>query len=460
MKQFRCLLFCLSTAIIFARATELPALFQERLKSVAAVEFIVEMEIDRRLASVVGTVIDDNGTIILPSGPIQPSVAPSQLKDFKIYRPNSAEAFHAVYLGQDALTGWHFVRAEEKLRGQFVPITRYRARRGDPDLGEKMWGIGLRNKEEEFAPYLMAAHVGIVQNLPQRTAIAGSDLAAPGLPVFTMEGEFAGLALNSFGQNFLMFSRHQRSEPIMLVNVEESSAFLLADEVLPCLQRVPQNVNGRPIAWCGVYGLQSMEPDVARFLQLENQSGVVVSDIAEGSPAGKAGLRERDIVLAIDGHPLPRLKPDRIIAGYFGREILRRRPGDTLALTVLRGNERIEIRVTLEDEPKLVREAERKYFDQLGFAVREFLYDDSIENRVRPVESTGLIVHFVKPNSPAASAGLQPGDWVREIDGQEINAYATAVAQLAGIGADRSRKEFVLLVSRGGETSVLRVQLN
>jgi serine protease Do len=278
--------------------------------------------------------------------------------------------------------------------------------------------------------------------------------------VFTAAGEFTGLALNSFGQNYLMFSRNRRGDPIMLVNVEESSVILLAGEVLPYLGRVPANVSGRPIAWLGAYGLQSMEADVAKFLRLENQSGVVLSDIADDSPAARAGLRERDIVLALDGKPLPRIKPDRVIAGFFGREILRRAPGDALTLTVLRGNERREIRVTLGDEPKLVREADRRYFEPLGFTVREFLYQDAIENRIKPAGAGGVIVHFVKPNSPVATAGLQPDDWVREIDGEEVGSFGPAVSRLAAIAADKNRREFVLLVSRGGETSVLRVKLN
>ena len=91
-------------------------------------------------------------------------------------------------------------------------------------------------------------------------------------------------AKKSFGQNFLIFSRNQRGNPIVLVNVEESSVVLLASEVLPHLGRVPQSVTGRPIAWFGAYGLQPMDPEVAKLLKLENQSGVVVSDTRAGTP--------------------------------------------------------------------------------------------------------------------------------------------------------------------------------
>ena len=71
----------------------------------------------------------------------------------------------------------------------------------------------------------------------------------------------------------------------------------------------------------------------------------------------------------------------------------------------------------------------------------------------------GVIVDFVKPNSPAAMGGLESDDWIREIDGKEIKTYAEAVAALTAIEADQDRAEFVLLTSRGSETAVRRVKL-
>lgn len=460
MRFLRRFFLILPVVTLAATAAPLPELFHERVKSVVAVEFFVHSETERQPVTVLGTVIDAAGTIVLPGAAIGPSVAPGQLKDFQVYRPGSNEPAPATYLGQDAFTGWHFVRVAEKARAGLVPVTQWPAMKSDPALSAELWGIGLRNKDEDFQPYFLISRVAVLMKLPQKTVILGSDVAGPGLPVFNTAGELAGLAQTSFGQNFLIFSRNQRGNPIVLVNIEESSVVLLADEVLPHLGRIPQSASGRPIAWFGAYGLQPMDPEVAKLLNLENQSGVVVSDIMKNSPADRAGLRERDIVLAIDGKPLPRLKPDRVVAGYFGQEILRHQPGETLTLSVLRGATRVELAVKLGDEPKLVREADRRYFERLGFTVREFLANDGIMHRTTPGATEGVMVHFVKPGSAVATAGLRPDDWVREIDGTEIRTFAQAVGKLAAIEADGARSEFVLLVSRNGETQVLRVKLN
>jgi serine protease Do len=459
MRLFRYGLLALALPA-FAAAASLSDLFTERLQSVVAVEFFIQAETERQPVTVMGTVVDDAGTVILPGAAIMPSVAPSQLRDFKVYRAGGTEPAVAAYLGQDAYTGWHFVRIAESGRAGLVPVTRWPAMKADPALSDELWGIGLRNKDEDFQPYFLGSRVAIMMKLPQKTAILGSDVAGPGLPVFNTAGEFAGLAQTSFGQNFLIFSRNQRGNPIVLVNVEESSVVVLASEVLPHLGRIPQTVTGRPIAWFGAYGLQPMDPEVAKLLKLEKQSGVVVSDIMKASPADQAGLQERDIILAINGQPLPRLKPDRIVVNYFGQEILRHRPGEVVTLSVLRGSQREEIKVTLGDEPRLVREADRQYFDRLGFTAREFLYNDGIMHRAAPGVRDGIMVHFVKPGSAVATAGLRPDDWVREIDGAEIKTYAQALEKLSAIEEDKDRAEFVLLVSRGGETQVLRVKLN
>ena len=443
-------------------AADLPTLWAERTKSVVAIEYVTETEVSRQPTTAMGTVVDTNGTLILPSGAVDTRAATWQLKDFKVYLPGDANSSPAEYLGQDAFTGWHFVRVGEAVRSKVVPVTTYVAK-GEttrvPALADFVWGIGLRGKDEDFAPYILQSHLALIQSLPQRTGIAQQEVAAPGLPVFDRDGALVGIAGSSGGQTFLQITRTRGATPIMLINVEESSAFVLLDEVLPHLGRIPKSVSGRPLAWLGAYGLEPLDREVAKFLKLSGQSAAVVSEVLEGSPAEKAGLKTRDIVLALDGKPLPALKPDRVIVGFIEREIERRKPGDTFPLTVLRGSERLELKPVLGEEPKLIREAERKYFDRIGVTVREFVYGDAIERRVKAADPSGVIVHYAKPSSPVAIAGLRQEDWIREIDGAETKTFADAVGKLTEIEKDDARPEFVMLVARGGETAVLRVKL-
>jgi serine protease Do len=462
----RRLLSVLSIAVlsggISSRASSLPDLWKERVKSVVAVDYFTELENERRPTTAYGVAIDTHGTVILPSAAVDPRISPKQLKDFKAYLPGDPTGFDAVYLGQDAFTGWHFVRVEPKLAAQLIPITSWAApdKSPVPELADEVWGIGVRNKDEDFTPYLLDSHLALIQSLPQQVGIAQQEVAGPGLPVFNRDGVFIGLAASSFGQTFLQFSQADRGgTPIMLVDLEESSAFSLASEVLPYLGRVPGNVDGRPLAWLGAYGLESMDRDVANFLKLTDRSGAVVSEVLETSPAEKAGMKNGDVIVAIDGQPLPRFRPDRVVTDYVEREIERRKPGDVMGLTVLRGTETVELKATLGDEPKLIREAERKYFDRLGFTAREFVYGDAVARRVPIREAAGVVVSYVKPNSPAAAAGIEEDDWIKEIDGKAVKSFADGSAWLTAVEGDTLRTEFVLLVGRGTDTAILRVKL-
>jgi serine protease Do len=446
-----------------ARASDLPSLWAERVKCAVAVEYVTQTELERRPTIAYGTVIDSEGTIILPSAAIDLRVSPSQMRDFKVYTPGDPEGAPAEYLGRDAFTGWHFVRASASVRGRLLPVTAFCGSGGPREAGlaEEVWGIGIRNKDEDFMPYILKSHVALLQSLPQRTAIAQQEVSGPGLPVFDQEGRFMGIGSSSFGQTFLEFTGTERGgTPIMLVNVEESSAFVTAGEVIPYVGRVPKNPFGRPLAWLGAYGLEPMDREVAAFLKLESQSGAVVSEVLEGSPAEKAGLKAHDIILGVDGTALPRFRPDRVVVDYVERLIAARTPGQTLTLSVLRGSERMEVKARLEEEPRLVREADRKYFEKIGFTAREFVYGDAIARHSRIGDLKGIVAHLVKPNSPADIAGLRPDDWIKEIDGTEIKDFASAVARLSEIDKDLLRTETVFLVSRGSDTAVLRIKLH
>lgn len=445
-----------------ARAADLPALWAERVKSVVAVEYLTETELERRPTVAYGTVIDRQGTVILPSSALDLRVSPKQIRDFKVYLPGDPDGSPATYLGHDPLTGWHYVRTRADVAAKLVPVTAFvtTASARDARMADEIWGVGLRNKDEDFTPYLLQSHVALVQSLPQRTAIAQQEVAGPGLPVFDRDGALVGIGLSSFGQTFLEFSGAERGgAPVMLVNLEETSAFLVASEVLPYLDRVPKDVSGRPLPWLGTYGLEPMDREVASFLKLESQSGALVSEVLEASPAEKAGLKARDIILGVDGKPLPRFRPDRVVVDYIERLIAAKAPGQSIVLSILRGSNRMEVTAVLDEEPRLIREADRAFFAKMGFTAREFVYGDAVARHAKVSELKGVIAHLVKPNSPADIAGLRPDDWIREIDGTEVADFRTATEKLAAIERDPMRTEAVILVSRGSDTAVLRIKL-
>lgn len=439
-----------------AEAASLEELFADRVHSVVAVEFFVETETDRRPSTVVGTVADDHGLIVILDTAIPGWLPPSQLKDFRVYRPGSRDGIPADYLGQDYLSGWHFLRAGEGWPDDAEPATAFST--AVPHVGDEIWGIGLMGKDFDFQPFLMSGQVAVIQQLPQQVGFSIADIASPGAPVFSRRGDFIGWAGNAVTQERLLFLENDRYH-VGIQNVNGTGSFYLASEVVPYLDRVPSAPTGQKVPWIGVVGLQPVDHDVAEFLHLEKRSAVVVSDVVKDGPAEKAGMEKRDIIVSVDGEPFARFSPDRVVTTFFEREILSRKPGDVMKLGIVRDTKQMDLKVTLGFQPTPLKEARRQYFEDLGITLREFVLFDSISRHLGEDEDRGVVTNFVKPNSPANTAGLRAGDLIREIDGTKIESYDQAVSLMDAIEKDKARSEFVLLIGRGTDTSVIRIRL-
>src|SRR5258708_34169760 len=81
---------------------------------------------------------------------------------------------------------------------------------------------------------------------------------------------------------------------------------------------------------------------IVRFYDLPKETGVVVLSLESGSPARRAGLREGDVIVALEGRP---------IAGVddLHRVLTDVRVGVSCSLTVLRHTEKLELRVVPEE---------------------------------------------------------------------------------------------------------------
>ena len=81
---------------------------------------------------------------------------------------------------------------------------------------------------------------------------------------------------------------------------------------------------------------------IVRFYDLSNESGAMVLSVEDGSPAKRAGLREGDIIVALEGQP---------VAGVddLHRLLTEVRVGVSGVLTVLRWTEKLELKVVPEE---------------------------------------------------------------------------------------------------------------
>ena len=93
--------------------------------------------------------------------------------------------------------------------------------------------------------------------------------------------------------------------------------------------------------WIGVEGT---DVDAATANDLRVDGGALVSQVVKGSPADKAGLSARDVIVGVDGHNVTTM-------GALVVALRTRRPGDVVALNVMRGHDQKKVRVTLVERP-------------------------------------------------------------------------------------------------------------
>jgi S1-C subfamily serine protease len=104
-----------------------------------------------------------------------------------------------------------------------------------------------------------------------------------------------------------------------------------------------------PAAEPGYFGvlLQVVDEDVAQSVGLDGARGVFVARVIDGAPAQQAGIREGDVILAVDGNPIA----DR---GDFIRRITHTRPGRRVQATVFRDRAELVIDVTVGRRPEVL----------------------------------------------------------------------------------------------------------
>ena len=87
-----------------------------------------------------------------------------------------------------------------------------------------------------------------------------------------------------------------------------------------------------------------LNPAIAAQLRITEQEGIVIRRVARGSPADTAGLQRLDVVTAVDGKSLPGdSELQRILRDH--------KPGDTLTLSVIRGTQKLAVKVVLGEAP-------------------------------------------------------------------------------------------------------------
>ncbi|WP_293907969.1 Do family serine endopeptidase [Phenylobacterium sp.] len=194
--------------------------------------------------------------------------------------------------------------------------------------------------------------------------------------------------------------------------------------------------------WLGAR-TQTVSPEIAKTLGLPAPQGALVADLWPGGPAARAGLKQGDVILQVDGRPVA----DAATLSYA---IGNHRPGDQAPLLVRRSDGKDQT-LTLHAEAPPATPAR----DERTLAGRNPFDGATVVNLSPAVaDEVGLDV-FSGPGvlvtgvgrGLAMNIGLRPGDVIREVNGVKIEA----VRDLAGVIATPQRA-WKVTIQRGGQT--------
>jgi serine protease Do len=157
------------------------------------------------------------------------------------------------------------------------------------------------------------------------------------------------------------------------------------------------NPNTQPIGWVGLE-LQELSDDLKEYFSASG--GVLVSSVANDSPAHKADLRAMDLIQTVSGQPVT--SPTDVMT-VFDNTV----PGTKLTLGVKRAARELAVIVTVVAPP--VNESELP------------LEPNALVLGLTPATGTGgALISSIRPHVRANELGIQPGDVIQSIDGARI----------------------------------------
>jgi len=198
--------------------------------------------------------------------------------------------------------------------------------------------------------------------------------------------------------------------------------------------------------------MQELDRDLAASFGHGSNSGVLVAAVLPGTPASRAGIESGDIIIAVDG-------TTAATPATMMRMIATREPQARVTLALLRAGERVEVqavlgerptqgRVELSDDPPVVSTAAEK----LGIEAIDLDAETAAALQTR---QPGVVIASTLEGGPAAQAGLQPGDVIREVNGSTVPSVAQLHSMLERAG---SRGMVRILVEREGSTRFTMVK--
>jgi serine protease Do len=166
--------------------------------------------------------------------------------------------------------------------------------------------------------------------------------------------------------------------------------------------------------WFGAH-MQALDADLAKNLKLDVPRGALITDLAPGGPAAKAGFKSGDVIIDVDGKEVDDPKA-------FAFRLATKEVGGTADMTVMRDGKKIDISLPLvassADDPKF--RTTIKANTVFGGITAEQMSPALAEEYGQPYDAKGVVVIDVAQGSRADQVGFKQGDIILNLNGTNI----------------------------------------
>ncbi len=165
--------------------------------------------------------------------------------------------------------------------------------------------------------------------------------------------------------------------------------------------------------WLGVV-IQDIDEDLAKSFNLKSAEGALVSEVSPDSPADKGGIRQGDVITALNGKKVENVDDLR-------NRIALTSPGTRVTLDILRNGKLKRLQVTIGEQPSgmTMSMAQHAILKKLGLTVQDLT--KNLADQFGYQEGQGVLVADVAPGSPAAQIGIRPGQLIEEVNRQRVH---------------------------------------
>ena len=182
--------------------------------------------------------------------------------------------------------------------------------------------------------------------------------------------------------------------------------------------------------------IQNVTPALAKEFGLNSQTGALIGDVVPNGPAAKAGLKDGDVVLQFNGKQVRD-------SGQLQLAVAETKPDSKVPMEISRAGSAKKMEVTVGQLPGTEQLAKANSGNSQDTGTLNGVGVTDLDSQAReqfkiPQNVQGAVITEVRPDSPAAEAGLKPGDVIESINRHQVKNADQAVQMTENTNSKRT----------------------